>query len=730
MTMFGSQWLDEPSRGYDIDQSVRFNDDDAPYMHRTPSAAGNQKTNTISFWLKRTIIFVGSSSAMFSAASGDYGLTWYIDSGPTDGDSSVGRDWLSLSTGHASLWYSGLGYHRLRDPAAWYHFVFAMDTTQGTTADRMKVYINGDGPITATTSNLGSDTDYAFFDDVVNRIGSWTPASGVGRHVEGLMAEIHLIDGAQKAASDFGKYDSTTGQWVPIKYAGAYGDQGAYVTGGNSSALGEDFSGNDNDWATSGLAANDQLSDSPTSNYCVWNSIDTGSGTLTDGNLVLSGTTDRSGTFPMTSGKWAWKITAAADGAFGVVEGGLTGTESTYAATNGDVLEFQFDVDAGTLNVSVDGGSYGSVATGLTISRTDRSGPYLPLAKAACSADFGQLGFSLDDADFQYLNTANLSDPAIVDPSAYFQTTLYEGDGSTQSIDQDGNSTFSPNFVWIKNRDAADAHALFDTVRGATKVQSSNVQIAEVTNDDTLTAFESDGFALGDDVIVNTNAESYAAWQWNEGATPGFDIVSYTGNATARTISHSLGVDPEMIIVKNLADTDAWAVYHASTSASPATDILYLNSTAAVGGHNTIWNDTAPTGSVFTVGTHAMTNGNTEAMIAYLWSSVLGFSKFGAYEGNGNVNGTMVNVGFRPAFVMIKSVDSTSSWYMFDSKREGYNVDNDALVAEATTVEATADMVDLVSNGFKLRIATDPNVAETYVYMAFAESPFKYANAR
>jgi hypothetical protein len=250
-----------------------------------------------------------------------------------------------------------------------------------------------------------------------------------------------------------------------------------------------------------------------------------------------------------------------------------------------------------------------------------------------------------------------------------------------------------------------------------------------------LTAFESDGFALGDDVIVNTNAESYVAWQWNEGATPGFDIVSYTGNATARTISHNLGVVPEMMIVKNRADTDNWAVYHAGNTSAPETDYLVLNSNANTVDDATVWNDTAPTSSVFSVGTSSLTNGNTEAMIAYVFADVEGFSKFGSYVGNNSTNGPMVNVGFRPAFIMIKSTDvAAGSWILFDTKRDTFNAAFHVIYGQLDNAEDTAHAYgDILSNGFKVRkpdgFAINDNTA-TYVYAAFAESPFKTANAR
>ena len=187
-----------------------------------------------------------------------------------------------------------------------------------------------------------------------------------------------------------------------------------------------------------------------------------------------------------------------------------------------------------------------------------------------------------------------------------------------------------------------------------------------------------------------------------------------------------------MIISKNRSNSSTnyndWIVYH-HTNATANDEKFLLNTTAAVESTNE-WGDADPTSTVYSVHTSGdgATNDGTDTHLSYVWTGIQGFSKFGSYEGNGNADGTFVYTGFRPAFVMCKSVDSTSSWHMFDNKREGYNVDNDALVAEDTTAEATTDMIDLLSNCFKCRITTDPNVAETYIYMAFAEAPFVNSN--
>jgi len=320
---------------------------------------------------------------------------------------------------------------------------------------------------------------------------------------------------------------------------------------------------------------------------------------------------------------------------------------------------------------------------------------------------------------------------AIDDSEAYFQTQLYTGTGSEQSITLGGDTDMQPDFLWFKLRSTGGAHAVFDSVRGTTgSVYRRLFPYSDGLEDtpDALTAINSDGFTVGSDGNINGSSQTMVAWCWKETADSGFDIVSYTGTGSAKTESHSLSAVPHFIIVKNRTDDDNWRIYHHKNTAAPETDYLVLDTTAATADDSTAWNDTAPTSSVFSVGTSDETNENTDSFIAYLFSDKQGFSKFGSYEGNGNADGTFVYTGFRPAFVMTKSIDSTSSWEIFDNKREGYNVDNDALVVDDPIVEATADQIDLLSNGFKCRIATDPNVAETYIYMAFAEAPFVNSN--
>jgi hypothetical protein len=312
-------------------------------------------------------------------------------------------------------------------------------------------------------------------------------------------------------------------------------------------------------------------------------------------------------------------------------------------------------------------------------------------------------------------------------PSDYFETVLYTGNGGTQSIT---SLDFQPDWCWFKDRSGTNNHALYDSVRGATKMVSSNNTNAQSTNDG-LTSFNSNGFTLGNVNKTNTGSTNYAAWNWKESATAGFDIVSYTGNSsdgvTQQNISHSLSAVPQVIIIKNRADATNWCVYHHKNTSAPETEIIYLNLTSATSDDSAFFGDTAPTSSIFTVGGDNGVNGNGDSMIAYCFAEKKGYSKFGSYTGNGNADGTFVYTGFKPAFVMTKlSSASGEGWEIYNNKALGYNVDNNKLVANTSGAESTADRIDLLSNGFKARINSDGINASggTLIYMAFAESPF------
>jgi hypothetical protein len=335
----------------------------------------------------------------------------------------------------------------------------------------------------------------------------------------------------------------------------------------------------------------------------------------------------------------------------------------------------------------------------------------------------------------------------IDDPSAYFHTQLYAGNGGTQSITNNGNSDLQPDWIWIKSRSDSSFNALTDSTRGTSKRLYTNSTSAEETHSDRVTAFNSDGFSLGASSLVNTNTYNYAAWQWkanggttatnSDGSTDttvqantdaGFSIITWTGTGSATTLGHGLGVAPAMLIVKNRTTAVDWAVYHKDLT--DAGYVIALNSTdGEVDSGTNRWNHTDPTSSVFSVGSGQQTNQNTNSMVCYAFAEKQGYSKVGKYVGNGSTDGAFAYTGFKPAFILFKkSSDSGDNWMVYDNKRPGYNVTDQALHPNSSAAEydnANAN-IDLLSNGFKLRSSFGwvNQTSHTYIFMAFAENPF------
>ena len=327
-------------------------------------------------------------------------------------------------------------------------------------------------------------------------------------------------------------------------------------------------------------------------------------------------------------------------------------------------------------------------------------------------------------------------------PTDYFNTKIFTGNNSANnSITGIG---FQPDWIWFKNRNAANDHALVDSVRGR-KALRSNLASAELTlnADKDFQSFDSDGFTV--DVVeqlnsFNKSGDSIVTWNWlasnttasntdgtitstvSANQTAGFSIVSYTGTGSDANVGHSLSSAPQLIITKSRSATGDWKVHTSAIDGS--WDVGTLNSTAAFGNSSY----TAPTNSIFYVGTGAPTNASGVTYVSYLFHSVKGYSKCGVYSGNGSTNGTFVYTGFKPAFVMIKKTNSTQNWGIYDNKREPFNTNDAVLFPNVTTTETSSVSyaLDFVSNGFKQRATGNQSngSGQTYIYMAFAENPF------
>ena len=327
---------------------------------------------------------------------------------------------------------------------------------------------------------------------------------------------------------------------------------------------------------------------------------------------------------------------------------------------------------------------------------------------------------------------------AIIDkPSDYFNTKLYTGNGGTQSIT---GVEFQPDFTWIKARNQAYNHFLFDAVRGVQKRIKTNSTDAESTVTG-LTSFDTDGFGLGSNVDMNGSGVNFASWNWKAGGTAssntdgsitssvsasttsGFSIVSYTGTSANATVGHGLGATPAMMICKSrTSSVNYWYVYHKSLGNAQE---IYPNVANAAASSAT-WNSTSPTSSVFSIGSHAGINESGSGHITYCFAEKQGFSKFGSYTGNGSTDGTFVYTGFKPTWVMTKRTDTTSQWTIFDNKRGSINPSTGELKADESAAETSSDFRwDTISNGFKLRSSGAAVNASggTYIYMCFAENP-------
>jgi hypothetical protein len=805
--------------GYFINNSLRFRSGASPYFTRTASVAGNRQKFTLSMWVKIgktgvTAYRAGLFGSGNCATGGGSGLGVHIQ-----GNNESSAIQAFVGGGTTMLLITN---QKFRDPSAWYHLVFSIDTTQATAANRFRMYVNNQ-EITSFSTNTQISQNYSFdWNNLSSAIylGAYNDGTPISTFFDGYMAEVYHVDGQQLTPSSFGQNDTLTGQWVPKAYLSTYGTNGFYLkfadtSGVTAATIGKDSSGNGNNLTPSGISNTagvtyDFMTDSPTvgplaSNYAVlnpgirqWNSSDF----VSDGNLKYtvgngSGVTGTvAATIPIVSGKWyaEFYINAAVTAQWigvssnlariglGSVDCGIrnpgyaykvntgnkcnndnTGTAYGASSTTGDIIGVAMDADTGSITFYKNGTSLGVAYTGMTNAGngwvfgcdSDPSGSFF--------VNFGQRPFSYTPpTGYSALNTYNLSAPAIKNGAAHIAATLYTGNGTTQSVVNTVNGTsFQPDLVWMKIRSTTGQHVLTDSVRGISKQvfsSSQNIETAESTKG--VTAFNSNGFTLGGDLVTigstNNNTYTYVAWQFKGGGTAvtntngtissqvsanptaGFSAVTYTGTGANATVGHGLGVAPSMVIIKNRVDAGRdWQVYHVGLTS--AANSIQLNSNAAQGSNPTQFNSTAPTSSVFSVGSAAATNGSTNTFIAYCFAAVAGYSAFGVYVGNGAADGPFVYTGFRPKFVLTKATGtangttSSTVWTIWDTTRNSTNPTVFELYPAVITAEGTdSNGIDIMSNGFKPTRNSEYHnwSGTTYIYIAFAENPFKYSNAR
>ena len=335
----------------------------------------------------------------------------------------------------------------------------------------------------------------------------------------------------------------------------------------------------------------------------------------------------------------------------------------------------------------------------------------------------------------------------------HFNTVLYTGNGSTQSITGVG---FQPDWVWIKERSSTSSHALYDSSRGALKQLESDGTGAESTASSMLTSFDSDGFSVGSSGAINQSSETYVSWNWkaNGGTTSsdsngsitstvqanqtaGFSIVLYTGTGANATVGHGLGSAPRWIIMKRRDSAQNWVVYHEELGNDKE---VLLNAVDPPTSSNSVYfNNTSPTSTVFSLGSDAYANASSGTYVAYCFAEVEGYSKFGSYfANNSSSNNAFVYTGFRPAFVLIKGIQSglNQEWVIMDNKKSsssgGNPIDSGSYPNYSNAEFTNSNDIDFLGNGFKVRATAGVGYysGQEYIYAAFAEAPFKYSNGR
>ena len=778
--------------GYQISRSLRFNSADSAYLSRTPASAGNRKTWTWAGWVKRSAL--GTFQYIWGNAnsSAENGFMFRFDSGDVIriADWTNTAVWQKITSQvfrDVSAWYHiVISYDTTNATAADRVRLYVNGTRVTAFSTSTDPTQNYDGYTNNTSPDSigrwGGQADYylnGYLADIHFIDGqALTPSS---------FTEVSATTGQLIPKAYTGTF-GTNGFW--LKFADNSSNT-ATTLGADSSGNGNNWTPN-NLSVTAG-AGNDSLVDTPTSygtdtgaggevrgNYCTLNPLNKGTNAiLFDGNLAYgatsgSGSVIAVGSIGVTSGKWYWEcaltgtytvigayrsgslsatylgesgVSFAVNNNGNIVYSGIPAPTGSITFNSSHTIGFALDLDAGTCVLYKNGVS--------AVTFSGLSGQWFPAAGTndnipnSCVFNFGQRPFVYPVSGFKALCDTNLPAPVVAKPNEVMDVKLYTGNGSTQTISGLG---FSPDLVWCKSRSVGNSHHVTDIVRGVEKALSTDYTGAENwagANGD-LTAFTSDGFTMRQSATwdYNGSGKTYAAWCWDAGtstvtntqgsitssvrANPsaGFSVVSWTGGA-AGTVGHGLNVAPSFAITKSRTSAAPWRIWHGSFS-SLANYIGFDTDPVGTFSPGNYWQSFTSS----TIGFAGGYDNNTGNMVAYCFAPVAGYSAMGSYVGNGSSDGPMITTMFRPRWVLIKCTTvAGEGWFLLDSARSPYNVSQAFLVPNASDSEASAyTIMDILSNGFKLKTsgggAAFNGSGATYIYAAFAESPFQYARAR
>ncbi len=764
---------------YEIQQSAFFPGvNGVSYLERTIAASSADRTKaTFSCWVRPN-----------QAATSNF--PWLFGAGPTSAVMNprfgiwLGRDTVTTyglmiyeanSAGTVRVDYRVDNSKLFADPAGWYHIFVVINSNEAISADRIKAYINGAQVSLIVHKAVPSGHEILWGDctqpHLFAGVLAATATSAIS-HPNSYYAEVVHIDGQVRTPDDFGQWSKLIPSlWVPKQYVGTYGRNGFHLDFANGAALGNDVSGNGNHFSAQGAPY--QLLDTPTNTHCVWNNLvyewNTGKGVYTNGNRTASTSADQSFSMSRGTGLYSavegvyWELAldslvdntnyyyglCAYDAPYGnmIAEDGYftcsatgywKGTVLTNWAANpnlktGDVIQFAAKDNkmwVGKNGAWLEGGNPENGTNPLMTDLPDWIVPFVTPYKTneITTLHSGATGFTYTPpSGFKTLCTANLPEPEILNPATGNDIALYQGNGTTLDI---SGLNMAPDYANIKDCSASAHWLMCDTVRGATKALATSYSGAESTEATSITAFNSDGISLGNYSRVNNSGANFLAQFLKRGPAFGFDIVPYNGAGLAGLqIAHNCGGAPELIIVKCTSGSQNWGVYHV---AAGATKYGLLNDTRAFNLSSSLWNDTEPTATHFTVGDWTGVNQDGQQYVAYIFRSVPGFSKVFSYEGNGNADGPYTDLGFRPKAIMLKDSAAAVPWYFFNTEVNPINPVEDYLYPNAENAEQTAaGLLTCTSTGFKVsRVSGGINTnGDTIIGIAWAEQPFKYSNA-
>lgn len=773
--------LTRPSGGYVIPRSLRFRSSASAYLNRTFGTPTANLTWTYSVWIKRGKL--SAAQEIFSCAADN---DIYFGSSDTVSFFKNGVGVVATSTqvfrdpsayGHFVFNSNGTtvnGYYN-GSTTAFISYTGTLPNFNSAAIHTIaKAYAGTqylDGYMAETYFVDGQALSPTSFGATNATTGVWAPIKYAGTY------------GANGFHLDFNSYATTAALGTDTS-----GNGNTWTVNNISVTAGATYDSMI-DVPTVGTTGSNYCVFNPLDNVSSSNALTEGN--LKVGNAAAAHYGSRGTMALPTSGKFYWESTlgttigasnagsmcgvATAAAALNIYPNGTTGTYTFYSSgapaiiangvlgaslspaptlNAGALIQTAYDAATGKVWLGVanvwyqSSGAVGgdpAAGTGQTATCSGTVYPYCELYSNSAQFNFGQRPFTYTPpTGYSALNTYNLPTPTILKGNTVMDATLYTGTGASLSVTNAAG--FQPDLVWVKSRSAATDHAWYDSVRGVQKQIESNTTTAETTETTGLTAFGSTGFTVGALAQMNTSAATYVGWQWKGSGTTvsnttgsitstvcvnptaGFSVLTYTGTGVAATIGHSLGVAPSLIIVKPRSAAGDWISY---TNPTGAGNFLLLNTTAASAASATKWNNTTPTSSVFSVGVDLTTNTLTTTYVAYCFAPIAGYSAFGSYTGNGSTDGPFVFTGFRPRWLMVKQT-AIGNWFILDAARNAYNVTNTRLIAEGTVADDTGSAydVDFLSNGFKLRSTSNVNVSAAYIYIAFAESPFKNSLAR